>query len=178
MHWLLTVTLSLAMVMAWAQSPYAGQEGRAIKALSDTEVAALLAGEGMGLARAGELNGYPGPLHVLELADELELSAAQRQGTETLFAEMQAQAQALGRELVAAERELDALFAARTITSESLQAATAQIGRLQGEIRQVHLDAHLRQTALLTPAQIDNYVRLRGYHHARHAQGHDMQEHH
>jgi len=33
----------------------------------------------------------------------------------------------------------------------------------QGQVRQVHLDAHLKQTALLTSAQIDKYNRLRGY---------------
>ena len=32
----------------------------------------------MSLALAAELNGYPGPLHVLELADRLGLSAEQR----------------------------------------------------------------------------------------------------
>jgi hypothetical protein len=62
--------------VAWAQtSPYAGQEQRPIKALSDQEVAALLAGQGAGFAKAAELNGYPGPMHVLELADRLALSA-------------------------------------------------------------------------------------------------------
>ena len=38
-------------------------------------VADLKAGRGMGLALAAELNGYPGPSHVLELADKLKLSA-------------------------------------------------------------------------------------------------------
>jgi hypothetical protein len=61
-----------------APSPYAGQEGRPIKALSETEMRDLAEGRGMGLAKAAELNSYPGPLHVLELADRLELSEAQR----------------------------------------------------------------------------------------------------
>jgi hypothetical protein len=49
-------------------SPYAGQQTRAIKALSPEDLAGLLNGEGMGMAKAAELNGYPGPVHVLELA--------------------------------------------------------------------------------------------------------------
>ena len=57
------------------QTPYAGLQQRPVKALSDQQLADLRAGRGMGLALAGELNGYPGPLHVIELADQL---AAQR----------------------------------------------------------------------------------------------------
>ena len=49
-------------------SPYAGQQTRAIKALSPEDLAGLLNGEGRGMAKAAELNGYPGPVHVLELA--------------------------------------------------------------------------------------------------------------
>jgi hypothetical protein len=55
-------------------SPYAGQQARTIKALSDEEIAALRNGEGLGMAKAAELNGYPGPLHVLALAAQLELT--------------------------------------------------------------------------------------------------------
>ena len=47
--------------MATPPSPYAGQESRAIKALSDSEIDDLANGRGMGLAKAGELNGYPSP---------------------------------------------------------------------------------------------------------------------
>jgi len=76
---------------------------------------------------------------------------------------MQARAIPLGRELVEEERALDRLFALRAINSESLEQALARIGRLQGQVRQVHLDAHVEQTALLTPAQVEKYNRLRGY---------------
>ena len=54
--------------MLAADAPYAGQQARAIKSLSDEDIAALLKGEGMGMAAAAELNGYPGPAHVLQLA--------------------------------------------------------------------------------------------------------------
>ena len=79
-----TVCLAAAMMLAAAPSlaqvpqPYAGLQNRPLKALSDEQLADLKAGRGMGLALAGELNGYPGPKHVLELAKELNLTDAQR----------------------------------------------------------------------------------------------------
>src|SRR5712691_1927450 len=84
------IALIAAMAGAEAQtaSPYAGQERRAIKALSEEEIRDLLEGRGMGLAKAGELNSYPGPMHVLQLADELALSDVQRAATEALYAGM------------------------------------------------------------------------------------------
>ena len=117
----------------------------------------------MGLAKAAELNGYPGPAHVLELAAQLDLTPEQKTKTEFLFKKMQARAIPLGKELVEEERALDRLFASRAVNSESLGQALARIGRLQGQVRQVHLDAHVEQTALLTPAQVEKYNRLRGY---------------
>jgi hypothetical protein len=64
-------TFILATSTVFAQSPYSGMQTRSIKALSEQQVADLTAGRGMGLALAAELNGYPGPFHVLELADKL-----------------------------------------------------------------------------------------------------------
>jgi len=139
--------------VAAASAPYAGQESRQIKALSPDEVAALDAGKGMGLAKAAELNGYPGPLHVLELAPELNLSAKQRQQTEALYASMQAKAIDLGRALVAEERQLDQEFANRSLTHESMIVALAKIGELQARLRAAHLEAHLEQVQILTPEQ-------------------------
>ena len=59
----LALAISLiALPAPAADLPYAGQQTRAIKALSDDDIAALRAGEGMGMAKAAELNGYPGPV--------------------------------------------------------------------------------------------------------------------
>jgi hypothetical protein len=58
-------------------SPYAGEEQRVIKSLSPEEIESLKAGAGMGFAKLAELNGFPGPKHVLELAGRLELSPTQ-----------------------------------------------------------------------------------------------------
>jgi Spy/CpxP family protein refolding chaperone len=154
---------SLAFAKEPEGSPYAGQELRSIKSLSEVEARDLLAGRGMGLAKSAELNRYPGPAHVLELADRLGLTADQKARTQMMFRTMEANARSLGKALLEQETTLDRLFASRRITREQLAAALEQIGRLQGQLRKVHLEAHLEQTALLTPEQIERYDELRGY---------------
>src|ERR1700704_6854479 len=118
---LVLCTLMLASTSASAQTPYAGMQTRSIKALSDQQIADLGAGRGMGLALAAELNGYPGPSHVLELADRLELSADQRARVQTLFDSMKSEALAVGARLLEQEAELDQQFAGRTVTPDSLK---------------------------------------------------------
>lgn len=144
-------------------SPYAGQQAREIKTLSSAQTADLLAGKGMELAKAAELNGYPGPMHTLELAAQLELSTEQKQASETLMNRHKAEARDLGAQLVQAERALDQAFASRQIDATRLTAHTESTGRLQALLRKSHLDTHLQQTALLTPTQITRYAQLRGY---------------
>jgi Spy/CpxP family protein refolding chaperone len=144
-------------------SPYAGQQSREIKSLSGPEQADLLAGKGMGLAKAAELNGYPGPAHVLELAADLALTTEQRVRTQAVWQSMDARAKAIGQQVVDAERELDALFASKQITRERLAAQLERIGALQAQLRAVHLEAHLEQARILTPDQTSRYAALRGY---------------
>jgi Spy/CpxP family protein refolding chaperone len=144
-------------------SPYAGQEQRSIKALSAEEVRDLIEGRGMALAKAAELNAYPGPLHVLEMADRLELSAAQRVATDSLYAAVRHRARALGIQIVEAERELDRAFVELRIDEVGLRSRINAIAALQGELRAVHLEAHLAQRSLLTPEQIARYISGRGY---------------
>src|SRR5690242_20746534 len=113
-----TVCLAAAMMLAAAPSlaqvpqPYAGLQNRPLKALSAEQLADLKAGRGMGLALAAELNGYPGPLHVLELADRLQLSPEQTRRVDSLYRAMQSEAIAAGAKLIRAERELDRQFTA------------------------------------------------------------------
>jgi hypothetical protein len=142
---------------------YAGMAAREIKALSAADVDGLREGRGMGLALAAELNGYPGPLHVLELADRLALTSAQRAATEALHARMQRAAVAAGGELIDAERELDRLFATRTVAPASLTAALDRVARAQAQLRGAHLQAHLAQARILDARQVAMYNRLRGY---------------
>ena len=92
-------------------SPYTGLQQRTIKALSEQQISDLRAGRGMGLALAAELNGYPGPLHVLELADQIELSGEQRQRVQQLYDTMKAEAVPVGEMLIAHESALDRAFA-------------------------------------------------------------------
>src|SRR6266480_2442730 len=97
----------VAAALAQSSQPYAGLEGRPIKALSEQQIADLRAGRGMGLALAAELNGYPGPMHALEMADVLDLSGQQREKMQELFAAMKAEAIPFGERLIAQEAELD-----------------------------------------------------------------------
>jgi Spy/CpxP family protein refolding chaperone len=165
----------VALAAGPAASPYAGEQRREIKSLSGKEVQDLLAGRGMGLAKSAELNRYPGPAHVLELADKLGLSADQKASTKSVFNAMEARARALGKALVEREAELDRLFASREISRATLESSLAEISKLQGELRRVHLEAHLAQTDILTRKQVAAYVELRGYggmDHAGHGGGH------
>ena len=158
----LAIALLAAPVRA-ADMPYSGQQARPIKALSDDDIAALQNGEGMGMAKAAELNGYPGPKHVLDLARQLQLTDGQRGGVQAIFDRMSAAAKPLGAKLIAQEQALDQLFAKGDITPDRLAAATAAIAELQGRLRAVHLSAHLETRALLNPDQIARYEQLRGY---------------
>jgi Spy/CpxP family protein refolding chaperone len=159
------VALALICTGSLAQgaSPYAGQESRDIKSLSPDEIDSYLSGKGMGLAKAAELNGFPGPMHVLELERQLALTADQRALTQALFASMQARAWTLGQALIDEERKLDRLFATKAITPGTLNRALAEIGGLQAQIRAAHLESHLAQTEILTPEQVVQYATLRGY---------------
>src|SRR5499426_1407812 len=159
----LAIVAATAGSSAQTASPYAGQEQRAIKALSDEEIRDLLEARGMGLAKAAELNSYPGPLHVLQLAAQLGLSDAQRKATDSLYANMRQRALSIGRQIVEAERTLDRAFANAAIEPATLRSQVGAIATLQGELRAVHLEAHLAQHALLTPEQITRYNLLRGY---------------
>ena len=144
-------------------SSYAGQHTREIKALSAQEMTAYVQGQGHGFAKAAELNGYPGPMHVLELAEALKLSAEQREKSQALMTAHKAEARRLGTELIEAERALDQAFASRNVTAESLTQLTRAAGEKLAALRAEHLQAHLAQTALLTPEQIERYKTLRGY---------------
>jgi Spy/CpxP family protein refolding chaperone len=160
---LFAVTAAASPLEAQSQQPYAGLEGRSIKALSEQQIADLRAGRGMGLALAAELNGYPGPMHALELADSLDLSGDQRAKVQGLFAAMKAEAIPLGEKLIAQEAELDKAFAGKTITAATLAASTEAIGATHAALRQAHLKYHLLTVEVLTPTQIERYAELRGY---------------
>ena len=160
---------------AAAQMPYAGMQTRSVKSLSDEQIADLRAGRGMGLALTAELNGYPGPSHVLEHAEALGLTDEQRAGIKRLFEAMKAEAIPIGQQLLAQEADLERQFADRTITPDRLAAAVAAIGEVQSRLRATHLKYHLLTPAILTESQMRRYADLRGY--AGGARGHHRKHH-
>jgi Spy/CpxP family protein refolding chaperone len=145
------------------RSAYADLAMRPIKALSEDQVGDLKAGRGMGLSLPAELNGYPGPKHVLELADQIGLSAAQRQTTSQLIDAMSAEAVALGIEIIAQEGRLESLFADHKADADQTRAVVDRIGAAQASLRFVHLKYHLAMRTALTAEQIEKYAGLRGY---------------
>lgn len=159
----LVTVLAAPLVSQETPRPYSGDEKREIKALSPEEIESYSTGAGMGFAKAAELNHYPGPKHVLELASKIGLDAAQKKEALRIYEAMHTQTVGLGERVVAAERGLDGLFAAARIDEASLARSVREIARLQGEIRLEHLKAHLATRSLLTPAQVAKYDALRGY---------------
>jgi hypothetical protein len=166
MHRQLFLALALCastVTASSAQTPYAGLQTRPIKALSDQQVADLKAGRGMGLALAAELNGYPGPSHLLELAVQLGLSDPRKTRIQGLFEAMKAETIPIGERLISEEKALDTLFVTHTATVDAIAAATAAIGDTQARLRAAHLKYHLSTVELLQPAQLQRYAELRGY---------------
>jgi len=170
----IALVLGVVPVVAVAQTqPYAGQQAREIKALSAEEIESYLSGSGMGLAKAAELNRFPGPKHVLELGERLELSEPQRRAVQASFDRMHARAVELGRSLVAEERALDEAFAEVRLDASSLAEHVRAIARLQGDLRLAHLTAHLETRAILNADQVAAYDRLRGYRQGREHHHHE-----
>ena len=162
------ITAFLAMwltaVPAQAQhQPYAGEQGREIKALSTEEVKQYLSGAGMGYAKAAEMNHFPGPMHAIELADKLGLTPDQRLAATQLMDAHKAEARAIGAELVEAEKRLEALFHSGKMEQGALAAAVSGAAANQGKYRLSHLETHRRMRALLTDEQVMRYDALRGY---------------
>jgi hypothetical protein len=81
---------------------YAAFKGREVASLSEADVLAMRAGRGMGLALPAELNGYPGPMHVLEHAAAITLSPEQTERVKATFDRMKRRAIAAGEAYIAA----------------------------------------------------------------------------
>jgi len=150
------------------RSPYVGQEKRGIKALSQKDVEGLLAGAGTpfgGMAKPAELNGYPGPRHVLDAYDagEFELTNEQHNKIKSLYEKMRLEAVELGNQIINIEKEIDDAFKEKTITNAFLQRKISESAKLYGQLRVVHLKYHLSMMDVLTPQQVEQYNMLRGY---------------
>jgi len=156
-------TLSTATAQQTGVSKYAGQEMREIKSLSRDDIDQLRRGAGWGLARSAELNGVPGPAHLLELKDQIPLRADQIVAIEKISTELKIKAIAEGERLIELERQLGATFSDGTMSDEKLRRLLDQIAKSRGELRYIHLSTHLTTPPLLSAEQISRYNSLRGY---------------
>ena len=116
-----------------------------------------------GLARAAELNGMPGPAHLMELKDRIPLTADQATAISAIFRDMRATAITEAERLISREEALETAFRNGSVTERSLQALLSEIGQARMALRYVHLVAHLKTLPLLTHDQIVRYNVLRGY---------------
>ena len=145
------------------KSKYIGQENRVIKSLSADAVQQLQTGKGWGLAKAAELNGMPGPSHVLQMKNKIALTNIQEIKIKTLFENMKLKAIPLGNKLIELEKELNESFSNKTITKELLSQQLLAISKTRMQLRFVHLETHLLTPAILTNEQVKKYNQLRGY---------------
>lgn len=169
---LLSATLALVVALVTSSaaqqiliSPYREQLTSEIRGLTTKEIEDLREGRGMALARAAELNGYPGPRHVLDgvEAGEFHLPPEQLAAVQRLFQEMSTEAQRLGSAILKEEQALEAEFRAHRIDAPNLRERIARIAALQSELRVIHLRTHLETRALLTDHQVEQYNEMRGY---------------
>jgi Spy/CpxP family protein refolding chaperone len=144
-------------------SGYAGMESREIKTLSAQDIAELRSGHGWGLSLVAELNGVPGPRHLLDMQGDLGLTPDQVARLQAIYDDMKKQAVPLGQELIEGERALEEAFADGSLDEKELRRRLHRIARVRGDLRYVHLSAHLKTPPLLSEEQIRSYNSLRGY---------------
>ncbi len=153
----------IAFGQAGRESHYAGQEQREIKSLSSDDISELRRGGGWGFAKAAELNGVPGPLHLLEMKDRIPLTPVQVTKVSVIYEDMRSRAIGQGKRLIELERRLERHFRTRAISDTQLRALLAEIAEVRGSLRYTHLAAHLAVSEFLTDTQITRYNELRGY---------------
>lgn len=149
------------------KSAYAGEETRSIKSLSDDDLSELRRGGGWGFAKAAELNGMPGPFHVLKMADQIALDDDQKIRVRIIFENMQREAIVEGARYISLEEDLEAKFRKRDVSATELKTDLVEIEESRARLRFAHLSAHLMLLDILTEPQVDTYNRLRGYKEAR-----------
>lgn len=167
----IALTVALLPLAAAAQdhvhdksaSPYAGFETRAIKSLSEQDIEELRRGAGWGLALPAELNGLPGPAHLLELKTALDLSDEQVEAISVIHIDMREAAVAAGERFIVAEATLSDAFADENLSEERLRELLLETAEARADLRFVHLSRHLSMPALLSKAQMRKYGVLRGY---------------
>ena len=145
------------------KSKYAEEADREIKSLSINDIKELKKGSGWGLAKAAELNGYPGPSHILKMAKEINLTKEQIIAIQKMFDEMKAQSISLGNQLIQLEKKLNNDFQNKTIDQTKLHNHINDISDIRQKLRLTHLSTHLKTPNILTQEQVSLYNNLRGY---------------
>jgi len=159
---LLSFSLSGA-ALAVSESNCSSQEKRQIKSLSQEEIDGYLSGKGMGIATPAELNNFPGPKHVIDLANELGLSNEQLLQTKKIYEMMRSEASEYGSLFVKCEQRIEALFSEGTVSPQLLQKSLEDSAKISAKLRGVHLMAHINQKSILSEQQVKLYNSLRGY---------------
>jgi hypothetical protein len=159
--WLLTLAISIPLSISaqhnhGVQTPYAGMQNRAIKSLSDNDIKELRRGGGWGLALAAELNGMPGPAHMLELKEQIALNQDQVTKTQALLDDMRKAAIPTGERLIAAELALENAFAKGAVEEASLRRLLAEAESARTELRFIHLSQHYK--TVLTPKENGSFI--------------------
>jgi len=140
---------------------HAGHQGRGQGGMRAREFRNLQQGRGMGMGRVADVNGYPGPMHVLEHAEALELTDGQSERTRELMTRVKTRAPELGKQVVDAEKRLEAMFAGGSVNAAKMDSLLMEIAELRAHLRSLHLTAHLDQAAVLTEVQLEKYKELR-----------------
>ncbi|HMB37963.1 MAG TPA: hypothetical protein VKO85_02715 [Wenzhouxiangellaceae bacterium] len=164
----LTVALTIVFTVASTVAPHAlaqetadsGQHGNRHQSMQAREFSNLRQGRGMGMGRVAGVNGYPGPRHVLEHAEALELTEGQIERSGELMARVKTRAPELGNQIVDAEKRLEAMFAEGSINAAKMDSLLLEIAELRAHLRSLHLTAHLDQAAVLTEAQLEKFKTL------------------
>jgi len=150
----IAVTAAAAAASAQHGHGGAGAEGHQMAQACAAEFEKVVGdGRGFGLAFAADQNGYPGPMHVLELRDRLKLTADQEAKARDLMHAMFAESRPKSVRLLEAEAKLRRLFAERAADEAAVRAAVAEVERARSEVRLVHLLAHLKTRDLLSEDQ-------------------------
>ena len=147
-------------------SKYIGQESRIIKSLSSEDIESLETGTGDafgGMAKLAELNGYPGPRHILDSEKELGLTTVQKENITIIYNDMKREALKLGQEILQIEKTANELFDNKSISDSELQRLIKKSAENYGKLRYIHLTTHLKMIGILSQEQIILYNTLRGY---------------
>ena len=117
------------------------------------EQEALENGQGLGMALVADRNGFPGPRHILDMKEQLQLNSDQERKAQDLFDRMHTRAVVLGKEVLAKEAALERLFSA----DEPDEAGVRRLLAESAALRWVHLSAHLEARGMVTPEQLHLY---------------------